>query len=362
MTRWIQFSTVLVGLTLLWLAGCSEKQQFVHLDVAAKPAGMLSEYHFFKEILKDLKPNEQVLPYDLASPLFSDYAWKARFVYVPGGKKVAYNDTAVLDLPVGSCYIKTFYYPNDFRHPEKGRRILETRLLVHRASGWEALDYIWNEDQTDAVLDVAGDVKEVAWIDEKGQSQKIDYIIPNKNQCKGCHWYANAIMPIGPKVRNLNHDFQYDDGKLNQLTKWQQAGILEGAPAREAMPVMCRYDDEQANLDERARAYLDINCAHCHNAKGPAYTSGLFLDYRNADPEHLGICKTPVAAGRGTGNHTFDIVPGDPENSILYYRMASTDAGIKMPELGRTLVHQEGVALIEKWIRAQSGGCQPAKI
>jgi hypothetical protein len=98
-------------------------------------------------------------------------------------------------------------------------------------------------------------------------------------------------------------------------------------------------------------AYLDINCAHCHSAEGPASTSGLFLTFNEKDPLKIGINKTPVAAGKGAGSYTFDIAPGKPDESILVHRMKSTEVGIAMPELGRTTVHQEGAELIRQWIQ-----------
>lgn len=333
----------------------------VMLDVAAKPFEMLSQYNFFKGALKDLVPNERIMPYDLISPLFSDYAHKARFIYLPDGKTVDYTEDKVLQLPEGACIIKNFYYPDDFRKPEGKRRVIETRLLVHRKEAWEALEYIWNDEQTDAHIETAGDIKKVSWIHYDGTKKDINYIIPNKNQCKGCHWINGAITPIGPKVKNMNKDFAYADGKENQLVKLSKVGFLKGMPADiSKCPKIANYLDTTASLNDRARAYLDINCGHCHNPGGPAYTSGLYLNYENDDQEHLGYCKTPVAAGRGTGDFLVDILPGDPSHSIMPFRMASTDPGIKMPELGRGLVHEEGVALINKWIASlPKGNCTP---
>jgi uncharacterized repeat protein (TIGR03806 family) len=342
-----------------YITSCTMGAAKVALDVTAKPFELLSQYSFFKGTIKQLLPNDRVIPYDLSSPLFSDYAHKARFVYVPEGKTVEYQEKEVLQLPVGSCLIKNFYYPADFRKPEGDRRIMETRLLVHRESGWEAVEYIWNDEQTDAKLDVAGDIKKVSWIHNDGSKKEIDYIIPNKNQCKGCHWINNAMTPIGPKVRNLNKEYAYADGKANQLTKWSSLGIMKGLPDINSCPKMVNYYDTTASLDDRARAYLDINCGHCHNPGGPAYTSGLYLNYENKDKEHLGFCKTPVSAGRGTGDLLVDIKPGDPAHSIMIYRMASNDAGVKMPEVGRSTVHQEGLDLITRWVAAQSGECKP---
>ena len=121
-------------------------------------------------------------------------------------------------------------------------------------------------------------------------------------------------------------------------------------PNKNIIPQIAKWDDISISLDKRARSWLDINCAHCHNKNGPAKTSGLFLDIYEDNLKALGIYKKPIASGRGSGHLIYDIVPGHPEESILIYRFNSTDPGIMMPELGRTLVHKEGLDLIEKWI------------
>ena len=113
-----------------------------------------------------------------------------------------------------------------------------------------------------------------------------------------------------------------------------------------------RLPPDASTCEAAARAYLDGNCAHCHNPHGPASTSGMFLDIWQTEPERLGIGKPPVAAGRGSGNRRYGIVPGKPNESILVYRMESDDPGIRMPELGRQLMHREGVELIRAWIKA----------
>lgn len=313
----------------------------------------LSEYGFFEGRLADQQAAEGVIPYALNTPLFSDYSEKLRFVKLPAGASVAYNDREVLDFPVGTVIIKTFYYPHDARKPEKGRRLMETRLLIHEADGWEALPYQWLDDQSDAVLEVAGGRKEVKFTAANGKKRKFTYVMPNKNQCKGCHSWDGAIRPIGPSARQLNGQLEYPEGTAsNQLAHWAAAGLLTGLPANHQdiprVPVWQQPTD--SSLDARARAWLDINCAHCHNPHGPASTSGFFLDIHQQDPKVFGVFKTPVAAGRGAGKAQYDIHPGQPENSILYFRVASTDPGVMMPEVGRRLVHEEGLALIRDWI------------
>ncbi|GIV35069.1 MAG: hypothetical protein KatS3mg031_2604 [Chitinophagales bacterium] len=314
----------------------------------------LSDYGLFQGRLADLIPAEGVLPYDLNMPLFSDYALKARFVKMPEGKKAIYNDKSVFEFPEGTILIKNFLYPNDFRDETKGRKIIETRLLIHESSGWKALPYIWNEEQTEAYLEVAGGRKEISWIHTDGKQKTLQYSIPNVNQCKGCHVKASRLIPIGPSARQLNKNFAYSDGIMNQLLRWRNAGILDQLPddLSQCPTVPDWNHPEGSSLESRARAYLDINCAHCHSKEGPANTSGLLLDIHETNPSSLGIYKAPVAAGRGSGNLLYDIVPGKPQESILLYRMQSTDPGVMMPELGRKMVHEEGVQLISEWIAA----------
>ncbi len=319
------------------------------------PKESLSEYGFFTGKIADQQPTEGVVPYALNTPLFSDYAEKLRFVKLPAGQAVTYNADKVLDFPVGTTLIKTFYYPNDARDPAKGRRLMETRLLLHEPSGWKALEYIWNDEQTEAYLEVAGDTKAVSWIDAAGQPRQLAYSMPNLNQCKGCHNRNEKLTPIGPTARQLNGEFAYGSTTENQLTHWQKAGILASLPALETVPKVPHWEDvTDGTLDKRARAWLDINCAHCHSPEGPARSSGLLLHWQETDPTHLGIMKAPVAAGRGSGGRLYSIVPGQPDKSILVYRLESTDPGEMMPELGRKTVDTEGVKLVREWIRTLS--------
>ncbi|MEQ8746237.1 SO2930 family diheme c-type cytochrome [Pyruvatibacter sp.] len=314
----------------------------------------LSGFGFFADAAAQ-QPATGVVPYDLITPLFTDYAEKYRFVYVPEGQSAPYNPDDVFALPVGSALIKTFAYPADMRAPDEDIRLLETRVLAHTTNGWRAYPYVWNADMTDADLKPLGAKLDVAWIDTNGTSRNIRYLVPNMNQCRSCHVKGlgrdREMTPIGPEAKHLNHDYPYTDGPANQLTRWTQLGILTGTPDNpDDAPRVARWDDPSAPVDARARAYLDINCAHCHAPDGPAHTSGLYLDTRAANPSQYGVFKRPVAAGRGSGGHAFSIDPGSPDTSILHYRMDSDDPGIMMPELGRTTIHHEGVALIREWI------------
>lgn len=285
--------------------------------------------------------NDRVTAYSLNTPLFSDYAEKWRYFYVPQGQKIGWRDDGVLDFPVGSVLVKSFGYPADMRQPSKDIRILETRLLLRRASGWVALPYVWNQDGSDAFLKRAGTRIPMSWTHTDGSVRSISYAVPNANQCKGCHDIAGAITLIGPKARNLNNGLQ--------LQAILNAGLLDRLPVN-APHVPVWNDPKGGDLNARARAYLDMNCAHCHNRDGPANTSGLWLDWNQLAGPNLGIGKRPTAAGRGSANLDFAIAPGHPEQSYLISRMQSLDPGIAMPELGRASVHVEGVALLSQWI------------
>jgi uncharacterized repeat protein (TIGR03806 family) len=220
---------------------------------------------------------------------------------------------------------------------------------VKTAGVWEAFPYVWNAEQTEAFYEVAGELREVIYVDAKGKKNKISYLVPNKNQCKGCHARSGQMVPLGPTARNLNGDFDYGNTTENQLQHWQKLRLLANLPG--AAPKLPVFTDVTASIESRARAYLDVNCGNCHHRLGPASTSGLFLDWSEQDVARLGVRKPPVAAGRGAGNFPFDIVPGHPDQSILVYRMKTTDPGIAMPEIGREQIHKEGVALIEAWIK-----------
>ena len=287
----------------------------------------LADFHFFSDPARQV-PVKGVNPYRLNTPLWSDGAEKLRFVYVPDGQQALAQGDGLFKLPVGSALIKTF---------KLGERLIETRVLLHREAGWVALPYQWNATQTEARLVLAG--ARVDLITPTGQA--ISYAIPNKNQCKECHALAGAVTPIGPKARNLTAAW---------LTEWQQSGRLNAVPAVAAR-VPLWEQRVRGPVAPAARGYLDANCAHCHNPAGSASNSGLDLRWEQHDPLKIGVGKRPVAAGRGSGGLEFDIKPGDPAHSILYYRMASLEGGISMPELGRSSLDPDGMAVVARWIK-----------
>ncbi len=290
----------------------------------------LSDYGFFADLSGQV-PGPGVTPYRLNTPLYSDGAEKLRFVYLPEGAAAVADGEGLLGLPVGSALIKTFAFGEGAQ-----RRLIETRVLLHRADGWVALPYLWNAEQTDARLAIVG--ARVDLVTPRGET--ISYRVPNKNQCKECHGLDGTVVPIGPKARNLSQEW---------LSVMVKAGNLDAVPdASDQLPLWEARDS--VPTVSAARAYLDVNCAHCHRPGATASNSGLDLRWEQQDPHALGIGKRPVAAGRGAGGHLFDVVPGSPDSSILTYRMQSNEPGIAMPEIGKSTVDEDGIAIVRRWI------------
>jgi len=311
------------------------------LILSDDPPKKLSEYNFFSNPINQL-PSEQVVPYELITALFSDYTDKHRFVYVPNGMTAAYNDNEVLDFPLGTALIKTFSY----QKADGGQLLLETRLLLRKDNGWDALTYVWDMNKGDAYLALGGKTIDVRNVITPSNSNYIRYRVPNKNQCKECHLKNDAIEPIGPKPRNINKQIVYkDDVKRNQIDHWTAIEILQ--EKNYSYDRMVNAFDQNYDINLRARSYLDINCGHCHSPEGSASSSGLYL---SIDEEDFGIYKKPVAAGRGSGGLSYSIVPGHPDESILLYRMLSNEPDVMMPESGRTLMHDEAIELVSEWI------------
>ncbi|MEX2962615.1 SO2930 family diheme c-type cytochrome [Microbulbifer sp. TYP-18] len=370
----------LAPLFAIALGGCDAPRQQVTIHAREAVPDHLSDWHLVEASGGELRLADGVVPYDLNTALFTDYAHKLRTLWMPEGTAAQYGDER-FDYPVGTIITKTFYYPRnsgdavlrtedhsgDYVQGKTGEtldlgrvRLMETRLLIKRVDGWQALPYVWNAAQTDAVLEIAGDTAPLMLVGVNGETQSFTYVVPDANQCAGCHadnHTEKAVMPLGPRARHLNKDYSYANGVQNQLLHWQQIGYLSGLPGAEVIPRNADFADTSLPLEARARSYLDINCGHCHNPSGAADTSGLMLHHAEVDRRRLGLCKPPVAAGTGSGNRLFAIVPGHPEDSILNFRVESTDPGAMMPELGRSLAHEEGAELLREWIAAMSGSC-----
>lgn len=315
----------------------------------------LSSYRLFTDLAAQTA-DPALVPFDLAVPLFADYTIKRRWLYLPPGTAAAWRDVDAFELPVGAMLVKSFAYLDDRRAPTGGRRLLETRVLVRQVGGWKAGAYVYRDDGRDAELAPTGDVLDATWIHDDGAARSNRYLVPDPNQCLNCHGEHLARMaPLGLKARHLNRPAL--DGAGDQLQRWIDAGVLTGAPDPATWPRDPTIDDAAAPLEDRARAWLDVSCAHCHNGTGAARTVGLDLSAGQLNREAIGVCKAPVAGGAAAGGRRYAIVPGQPDQSILVFRLESTDAALRMPALGRNLVDADGVALVRAWIAAMPGSC-----
>jgi uncharacterized repeat protein (TIGR03806 family) len=324
----------------------------VVLDLTAAPYDSLSKYKFFEGEMKKLQPAYKVLPYDLNSSLFTDYALKKRFIWMPEGATAAYTSgSEVPNFPVGTILIKNFYY--DDVYPDHSTIITETRLMIRKDNDWIFATYVWNDDQTEAVLDMAGSNRRMMWY-QNGNVRSISYHIPSQMECYLCHRKNNKRVPIGPKPQNINKPYGYADGTENQLSRWVATGYLDSYPQDILSTI--NWEDTSQSLELRIRSYLDANCAHCHSEGGQCDYTPMDLAFsQTSNPANLGVCIPPQDFV--TGDQTHIIAKQNVEMSLLHFRMSNNDPLEMMPAVGRSVVHEEALLLIEQWINSMDAPC-----
>jgi uncharacterized repeat protein (TIGR03806 family) len=342
-------------------------------DLDELPYEHLSDYGFFVgPELRALEPAPGVIPYTVVSPLFSDFADKARFLLLPEGEQLHIDwDAAdpgpggegeLWEWPVGSVLIKNFYFDLDRQNPgqDQNAKVIETRLMVQYPDKWEVFTYVWDDAEHDAELTRFGALLEVELTEADGQVATQEYKVPSAEQCGSCHSRKNVLKTLGPVTQQMNYEVERDGVMVNQMQWLESLGLFD-APLPDLSNFVTMVDPlgSVGTLEQRARSYLHSNCSHCHRQDGGAGISGLRYPYWEDAPIHLGICKPPAAAGAASGGRPYDIVPGHPEESIVIYRMESLDPMIKMPELPSRVLNPEGIALISDWIAAmEPPGCQ----
>ncbi|WP_341917861.1 parallel beta-helix domain-containing protein [Hydrocarboniphaga effusa] len=376
----------------------------VNFDAARVNCPTLDQYHLFDDAQDPTStPRGGGVPYSLNSKLFSDYAVKYRVAYLPPGAKAVYRDAgtdgvnATLVFPTGTIIAKTFSFADEANGKETP---IETRLLIKRVNSknvarWDGLPYIWETDAATgkrvAKLSLGGGHASVSWdhtdVDSgvRHQGSTANYLIPHGNQCLSCHSNEEGeagAAPIGPKVRFMNRPYapesklvtgqsRHEVAGQNQIAYWCSHGLVAGCPSDlgvdmrqiaaklERIPAFNKPGDagfapnSAEDIEARARAWLEVNCQHCHNVRGFAASTGFYLDsFRPVDISY-GICKRPTATGQeGNGGRTYDIHPGNVADSILAFRIGpnATVPAARMPPIARSVVDTEGSALIEQWI------------
>lgn len=328
----------------------------VVLDLNSIPYEKLSDYNLFKTPISDLNPVYGVIPYEPVSSLFTDYASKKRFVWMPDGASATYaEDSESLNFPVGTILVKNFYYENVL--PDNSKKILETRLMIRTEDKWVFANYVWNDEQTEATYNMNGSGVEITW-NHNGNIKNVTYRIPNGVECVTCHNKGEVPIPIGTKPQSLNKIYTYASGPQNQLEKLKEFGYLTDYPNN--INTVVNYNDSSQPLELRVRSYLDINCAHCHSDQGFCnYRAPRFAFNRTTDPANMGICVEPDEDINHmiSGTATHIVTPGHADQSVIYYRLNTIQENIRMPLRGRTIIHEEAVDMISQWINSLNNEC-----
>ncbi len=285
----------------------------------------LSAYRIFDGNPSDLIPTNNFHLLELSSPLFTDYAHKQRLVKVPEGTYMKKSDDDMIDFPDGTLLVKTFFYLNDESSESQEKRIIETRLLIKENSKWNPATYIWNEDQTDAILEHDGSETHVSWVNTNGNNLSTLYKIPSQNECGTCHQSNSNLTPLGPDLRNLNRIVVRNNTSINQLNHLQAIGVLSDFPIG-SLPSIANYKDLNVPISERGRAYLEMNCAHCHNPTGWEKSNQRRFDFRY----EISLSQTGIPIKRE--------------------KILRTMANGRMPFIGTSMIDEEGIQLIRDYL------------
>lgn len=319
-------------LTIITFIACSKNEDTDTIDIPTnqpeRPIAQLlpnlTDLNLFVGDIKDLVPSQYAFIYDLNTPLFSDYAHKERFIVLPEGETLTAVGNGMPDFPDNSIIVKTFYFNYDENDLSQGRKIIETRVLIKENGSWLAGDYHWNDTQTQAVLENNAATVPVTFINKAGATLNIDYQIPSNLDCVTCHNNNNQVKPLGPKLRSINFNNQLQTLiSNNQITGITDVTTITTLPNWE--------DDVNYTLEERARAYFDVNCASCHQPGGYCDVQTT-LDFR---------FETPY------GNTSIF-----EHKSEINARMANYQELFSMPLLGTTFVHTEGYYLIKTYLNS----------
>jgi uncharacterized repeat protein (TIGR03806 family) len=315
------------------------------------------------------QPADGFLPYEINLPFWTDGADKHRYLSIPLGKKIRVLGNGDWEMPVGTALVKTFALD---------ARMVETRILLRRggdgrAEDWIALAYLWNEQQNDAEL-----VNEFVNVRVAGRRWQVP-----GGGCDQCH-VVDATVTLGLENAQLNRDIIYPatQRNANQIATFAHLGLFEGEPPPDAatLPRYPAIDNEEASLEERARAYLHVNCSHCHRPSNPCPFTDMRFEQTLRDTRLCNQNEVVASIGRqvGIASGARPIAAGDPSRSLVLARMRALEPGMRMPLFGSLSVHDNGAALIQRWVEGlkscpegalppnhhhqdRSGPCQPGE-
>jgi uncharacterized repeat protein (TIGR03806 family) len=325
----IQFKKIF-GLIIIvvFLFSCEKDDSITPVvtpDVVAEFKTNLSELNIFSGNLNELIISDKAFEYDINTKLFSDYAHKQRIIALPTDTSLQFNGDGLPIFPDNTVIAKTFYYNIDERDLSLGKTIIETRILIKINDSWETGNYVWNESQTEATLDTEGSTLPITWIDTEGNANPTSYKIPSNTDCFTCHSNSNRILPIGPKLRSMN----FNINGVNQLEQFISNQQLSGVASSSSVRSLPNWEDTSLPLETRARAYIDVNCAHCHIPGG-------------------------TCADQSTLNLAFETTLEDSnildQIALIDYRTSFYLEGISMPFIGTSMRHTEGLDLVQSYL------------
>ena len=205
---------IILALILITMQSCNI---LLEADNNIEMSSKLSTYRIFQGNQSNLIPSSDFTYYEISTQLFTDYTEKQRLIKLPRGNALTATNDGLPNFPDGTILVKTFYYSNDIRDEKKGKRIIETRLLIKSNSKWNVGTYVWNDEQTEAYLLTAGQNKSINWKNKNGIGKAISYHIPNNSECATCHNSSASVLPLGPKIRNLNIEIVRGDSVINPI-------------------------------------------------------------------------------------------------------------------------------------------------
>jgi uncharacterized repeat protein (TIGR03806 family) len=312
---------------------------------------LLSETGAYSDT-RHLVPSAGLIPYDIVVPFWSDGAVKSRWVAVPNAK-INYSPTGDWTFPKGTVFVKTFELPTDATSPGVKHR-LETRLLVcDSAGGVYGVVYKWRPDNSDADLLSTSQTEEIPIKTAMGRERRQTWYYPSRPDCLACH-NAKTSGVLGVKARQMNRAFTYPSGVTdNELHAWNRVGLFTpqvNDTDLAKIPTLAAADDVTRSVQDRARSYLDANCAQCHRPGGTV----AYFDARYDTPlEKQELIDGPVLIDQGIDRPRV-ISPHDIWRSIIYMRVNTVD-DIKMPPVARETIDQKGVRLLQDWITSLPG-------
>ncbi len=325
----------LLGTLFLTVYACSDDDGF-DIDVEIPDFNFtqtvdflpnLSSYNIFKDDLSNLVPSEDFHLLELSSVLYTDHAHKQRLVKVPNGTQITRLNEGSIEFPDSTILVKTFFYYHDERDTSLGKRIIETRLLIKENDTWNAATYVWNENQSDATLEMNGLDTQINWVNADGINFSTLYHIPDENECIACHQSNSNVIPLGTTLRNINRLVNRNGVEINQITHLQSVGVLSSFQLNQVTQII-DYQNTNESITQRARAYLAMNCAHCHNPNGWEESAEQDLDFRYETP----LTQTGIE---------------QEEDEIIEFITEG-----EMPFIGTTIIDQEGVDLIVEFIES----------